>query len=384
MSGKKILIALLALVATYAIAGFLLLPLWLEKAVPERLAQHMGWQATVDEIRVNPFAISVEALNLQAEDSDGERVAGFDRIYVNVALLRMVTGVIELENLEVDTPFARVDLRDDYSVNFANDWQANNPATEKAPAEEPEVSEPVRLFLERFRVSGGEVLFRDFSHTTAEQGEYVAKEFRISPLDLSLNDLATWPREDRESDYYLLAAIGDQTIEWEGDLSLAPFYSNGFLKVADVSHETLAHFMAPYVPYGLTSGRLTVRSNYEMQSGEQFSLVTSGGEVTLTDARLAMPEGDDILQASRIHIPDVQFGLNQREFSAGTIAIEETQVTLKRDSDGQLRLLSPFQTAEAPATEDQSESTGEPVRDTQASPFRWSIAGVKLSNSELA
>lgn len=387
MSGKKILIALLALIAVYAIAGFIVLPLWLEKAVPERLAQHMGWQATVDEIRVNPFAISVEALNLQAKDSDGERVAGFDRLYVNVALLRMATGVIELENFEVDTPFARVDLRDDYSVNFANDWQANNPATDEAPASKSEASEPVRLFLERFRISGGEVLLRDFSHTTAEDGaagQPVAKEFRISPLDLSLNDLSTWPREDRESDYYLLAAIGDQTVEWEGDLSLAPFYSNGFLKVADVSHETLAHFLAPYVPYGLTSGRLTVRSNYEMQSGDQFSLVTSEGEVTLTDAKLAMPDGDDILQASRIYIPDVQFGLNQREFSAGTVAIEETQVTLERNSEGQLRLLSPFQNDETQVTQDnQPEGNDQPNNGSQASPFRWSIAGVKLTDSQV-
>ena len=379
---RKLSIGVVILVLLYALAGFVLLPWWLERALPERLAQHMGWQTTVEEIKVNPFAMSVEAVALAADDSDGNSVLAFDRLYVNLGVLRLATGIVALQNFELTSPYVRVDLRDDYSVNFARDWQANNPAPEEQPeagadAEEPD---PVKVFLDQLRITGGEVLFRDFSHSEP-------KEFQISPLDLALNDLATWPREDRQSDYYLQAAIGSQTVEWEGDLTVSPFYSSGYLRIADVSHTTLAHFLGPYMPYALRDGNLTVSSEYELRSGEQFSLSTSGGEVTVTDVALSMAADSEteLLRSRRIHIPDVAFGLINREVSLGTVTLDELQLGLERDRDGLLNLLRPFEGDGDTDSDSDSDPDRNEAPDTVSSdtPFLWSVAGVELKNGRV-
>jgi len=374
---RKLSITALILVVLYALAGFVILPWWLERAIPERLERHMGWQATIENVQINPFAMSLEASALAAEDGDGEPVLAFDRLFVNVGVLQLATGIVALDNLELDEPFARLDLRADYSVNFARDWQTNNPAAEAPVPEETGTAAALKLLLSRARITGGSVLFRDFSQSELQ-------EFRISPLDLALNDLATWPREGSESDYNITAAIGSQTIEWKGDLSVAPLYSSGYLQIADVSQKTLSHFLQPYLPYALRDGSLTVSTRYSLSSGEQFSLSTSEGDLELRDVALAMAADseNELLRSGRIHIPGIEFSLFNRELSVGTVAIDDVVLGLDRDEEGVLNLLQPFPEDDGGVSEDPA---GEDAPGTAAgdSRFYWSLAGLELNNGEV-
>lgn len=370
LSARNISVAVLVLVVIYALVGFIGLPWWLQRVLPERLEQHLGWQAQVEDIRVNPFAMSVEALSLRAQDSDGEQVAAFDRLYANLGLWRLVTGVVALENIELEEPYIRLDLLEDYRVNFARDWQENNPeTTEQAATDSSESGEPARLYFDRVRVSGGELLFRDFS----QEGQ---EEFRVTPLDLALNDLATWPREDADSNYYLLAAVGSQTIEWEGDLSISPLYSKGFIKLGGVTHATLQHFLRPYLPYQLQNGTVTLSSEYELRSADNLFLTTSNGQLTVENLDLGLGEVDEgLLTTDSIHVGDIRFGLSSREVSTGTVTIDGVNLSVQRGSDGQINLLRPFQ-------RDADDKPAEESKDS-GSPFRWSVAGVELGNSSV-
>ncbi|HBC34323.1 MAG TPA: hypothetical protein DC045_08415, partial [Marinobacter adhaerens] len=272
---RNLLIGFLVLFILYALAGFLLLPWWLERLVPEQLDQRMGWQAEITDIRTNPFTLRVEALGLSAKDPQGEQVVAFDRLMLDMNFFQLVRGIAGFEAIQLDEPYVRVDLLEDYSVNFARDWQAANPGpAEPAPeaSQSDDAAAPPRLYFGKIELNGGEMLFRDF--TQADMAE-----FRITPMDLTLSDLATWRREGQDSDYSLLAALGSQTIEWQGDLSVAPFYSNGTLKVSSVGYETLAHFLAPFFPYDLRGGSVTLSSDYEIQAGDGFFLETTNGQL---------------------------------------------------------------------------------------------------------
>ncbi|MFN2361037.1 MAG: DUF748 domain-containing protein [Marinobacter sp.] len=369
LSARNISVVVLVLVVIYALIGFLGLPWWLERTLPERLDQHMGWQAQVGDIRVNPFVMSVEILELAAEDADGEQVVAFDRLYGNLGVWQLVTGIVALQNVELEEPYIRLDLLDDYSVNFARDWQANNPPAEAA-SEESISEEPLRLYLERVRVAGGELLFRDFS----QQGE---EEFRVTPLDLALNDLATWPREEADSNYYMLAALGSQTIEWEGDLSIAPLYSKGFIKLGGVTHTTLEHFLKPWLPYRLRDGRVTLSSEYELQSADELFLTTSNGQLDIDNLDLGLDGSDEpLFTTDSLRVGDIGFGLNSRELSTGVVTIDGVNLSLQRDPEGLINLLEPF---EKQADQEQTDDTA----GTDA-PFRWSVAGVELGNSSVS
>src|SRR5690606_7986646 len=101
-------------------------------------------------------------------------------------------------------------------------WADNNPEADSPPPDSETrdaATEPPRLHFAEVTVNGGTVLVRD---RTGEE----TRSFPITPLDLNLNDLATWRREGEASNYYLLAAVNSQTIEWQGSLSLLPLESS--------------------------------------------------------------------------------------------------------------------------------------------------------------
>lgn len=371
---RNLLIGFLVLLMIYALAGFLLLPWWLERLVPEQLDQRMGWQAEITDIRTNPFTLRVEALGLSAKDPKGEQVVAFDRLMLDMNFFQLVRGIAGFEAIQLDEPYVRVDLLEDYSVNFARDWQAANPGpAEPAPeaSQSDDAAAPPRLYFGKIELNGGEMLFRDF--TQADMAE-----FRITPMDLTLSDLATWRREGQDSDYSLLAALGSQTIEWQGDLSVAPFYSNGTLKVSSVGYETLAHFLAPFFPYDLRGGSVTLSSDYEIQAGDGFFLETTNGQLQLENFAVALDEQSEQarLTNAEVSVDAVGFDLNGREIRIGQVSLDKLDVAVARSANGEIDWLAPLAT-------NNGETEGGGEASTGGQPFRWSVAGVALSGGRI-
>ncbi|MGO1501239.1 MAG: DUF748 domain-containing protein [Marinobacter sp.] len=374
---RNLVIGALVLIVLYSLAGFLLLPWWLKRALPDQLEQKMGWQTEFDDISSNPFALSVEALSLSAQDGDNEKVIGFDRLYLNLNFFDLVRGVIGFEAIELEEPFIRLDLLEDYNVNFARDFQAARTEQDRTPAEQAEPREdqaPPSLYFKQFTVNGGELLFRDF--TQPEMAE-----FRITPLDLTLNDLATWQRDDRNGDYHLQAALGNQTIEWQGRLSVTPFYSNGSLAISGADHKTLGHFLAPYLPYDFRGGKVTVRSDYELQFRDTLYLSTSNGQVSVEDLAIALDKQSEQprLSTAAIAVEDIGFDLNAREATVGPISLEKPDIALARNKAGEIDWVAAFA---------KSSATNEPATETPAAasaeqPFRWSLAGIDVSDGRV-
>jgi len=371
---RNLLIGFLAVLILYALAGFLLLPWWLERLVPEQLDQRMGWQAEITDIRTNPFTLTVEASGLSAADSDGEQVVGFDRLMFDMNFFQLVRGIAGFEAIQLDEPFVRVDLLKDYSVNFARDWQAANPEPaqpEPAAGQADDSTAAPRLYFGRIELNGGEMLLRDFTKETMA-------EFRVIPLDLTLNDLATWRREGQDSDYSLLAALGSQTIEWQGDLSVSPFYSNGTLKVSSVDYETLAHFLAPFLPYDLRGGSVTLSSDYEVQAGDAFYLETTNGQLELENLAIALSEESEQARLSNgtLSVDAIGFDLNRREVRIGQVSLDNLDLSVARNATGEIDWLAPLASDAGEAASNEEPSAG-------GQPFRWSVAGVELSGGRV-
>lgn len=367
-------VGLLVLVVLYALAGFLLVPWWLKNTLPEQLGQRMGWQSEVTDIRFNPFLLTLDTEGLSASDSGGEQVVGFDHLHVDVSAFQLVQGIIGFQSIRLQEPYIRLDLLEDYGVNFARDWQQNNP-TEDQPASdtEDEPSAPPKLYFGQIAIDGGELLFRDYSQSEPA-------EFRVTPLDLTLNDLATWPRDDQESNYYLLAAIGSQTIEWEGDLSVNPVYSKGFLRIADVGYETLEHFVKPYLPYDLRGGRVTLSSDYEVQAADGLFLRTEDGKLVLDEVALAITEESEAasLTSGTLSIDQIAFDLNQMDARVGQVSLDSLDVTLVRNENGDIDWLAPLASAEP-----EPEPEPSPSEPDSGPALRWSVSGIDLSDARV-
>lgn len=372
---RNLVAGLLVLIVLYALAGFLLLPWWLERNLPDQLARYMGWQAQVSDIRANPFTLTVAAESLTASDSDGVQVIGLDRLMIDMNFFQLIRGILGFERIALDEPYIRLDLLEDYSVNLARDWQSANPESTAAGRPEPDAGsgEPPRLYFGEIDINGGVLLFRDFT-------QQAMAEFRVSPLDLTLTDLATWRREGKDSDYSLQAAVGDQRIEWQGDLSVAPLYSTGSLRIASVDYQTLAHFLSPWLPYDLRGGSITLSSDYAVQAGEVFRLETSNGELVLNELAVALDADSEQAQLTNgtLAIDAVEFDLNARELRTGQVSLENLNLAVTRNPGGQIDWLAPFL---GQAENNSTEAAGD--QPSSEPPFRWSVAGISLAGGQV-
>lgn len=364
-------------VVVYALAGFAGLPWWLERNLPTQAQQYMGWQTTVENISVNPFAMTVEVTGLAAQDANAEPVLAFDRFYVDLGFWQLVTGVVAFDTIELVEPNIRLDLLEDYNVNFARDWQAHNPVVDEpdaAPAEPEEAGSGPKIYLGKLQISGGELMFRDFSMAQPES-------FSISPLDFGISDLATYSRDGSNSNYSLEGALGEKTtFSWAGSLSVSPLHSSGHLRIADIDSAIIAHFIQEVMPYSLQSGSVTLESDYELLGGDGISLITRDGTLGIRALALAIAGDDDTPQLSinRVDVSGINFSLREHYAGIAKVAVDGLQVSAVKGADGELNWLRPL----AAATPSAAEADGEAGTGDGAG-FRWSVDEIAVSGSQV-
>ncbi|BES69191.1 DUF748 domain-containing protein [Marinobacter nanhaiticus D15-8W] len=373
---KMVTFWLALLLVVYALAGFLLLPWWLERQVPEQLQSQMGWQGDVEDIDINPFFMTVDIEQLQANDSEGTQVLSFQALHADLAFWRLFTGTIALEVIQLQQPFVRVDLLEGYGVNLVRDWNqqhadkaAENAQTTEADSED---GEPPNLYFAEIRIEQGQVQLRDF---TKEQPE----TFNIQPLNLTLNDLATFS-EDGTSDYTLSAAIGEQQIDWQGDLGLIPFHSNGRIELSNIEYSTIWHFAAPYAPYVVTNGTLSLTTDYAMSSEGDFALITRNGQIRIQDLSARLADADEpYATLATAAANDINFDLNALSLDIGSVDLDQLDADISRNSEGVVNVAAPFMGAEQ-ETENDEASQNQQGSDSE---FRWSIGSVRLGDSQV-
>ncbi|WP_111497152.1 DUF748 domain-containing protein [Marinobacter bohaiensis] len=361
-------------VLLYLLAGFIGLPWWLQKTIPEQLASQLGWQGQVSDVDFNPLTMTLDVEGLDAEDGQGEKVVAAQHIHVNLTVWQLVTGTVAFESIRLESPFVRVDLLKDYGVNLARDWSEHHTDTAAEEAPTDDAGEPPRLYFGEIQLVDGHIRFRDYSQGREET-------FDITPLDLSLNDLATYNSEGDASDYNLTAAINDQQIQWTGNIGVMPFHSNGRLELNNIAHSTLWHFASPYAPYLVNEGELSLSTDYAVSSAGEFALVTSNGELQIRDISTSLPDAEaPFATLKTLKVSDIGFNLADRSLTVGAVDLDGLQGDIQRDADGAINLLKPFAGADDATSEAEAATAS---GDTDTTPFRWRIDQVHLQNSSI-
>ncbi|HEX7234605.1 MAG TPA: hypothetical protein VF243_04990, partial [Nitrosospira sp.] len=75
-----------ALLLVYTLAGFLVAPSWLARAIPDYAEQHLGKQASVADVSINPYLFTIEVSGFQLDGSPDEPLLKLRRLYVDFEL----------------------------------------------------------------------------------------------------------------------------------------------------------------------------------------------------------------------------------------------------------------------------------------------------------
>ena len=322
---KAVIIAAI-LIVLYTVTGFFLLPYLIEHFLPESLSQRLDSEVSLQQVKINPFTLTLEAKEFQINEPSGRAMVGFERLYVNFQLSSLFRWALTFADIIVDAPSVNAVIDPDGKLNLAR-LAGKDPATP-----EEETNRPLRMLLHNIQINKGKI-----DVTDARQP--IPATVSFSPLNIQLADISTLP--EREGLYTLTAKTTDgATLHWSGRVSLYPLQSEGILEFKQISLITPWKFVRSQLNIAPPEGRLGLETHYLIDLGKDTTIVTSDDiSVRIMDVRLQI-EGTEkaFLNLPEINLDIGKLDMIQRRIDAVRLAIRGGDLDLIKDKDGILNM----------------------------------------------
>jgi hypothetical protein len=122
---------LVALIATYAAVGFFLVPRLVRSNAQEFVTENYGRSAEIGAIRFNPFTFTFEVEKFAFTDADGEPLASFDSLLVNLELSSLWRRGASFKEISIEKPYGQALLRENGSLHLANLAKPQTPRAQR-------------------------------------------------------------------------------------------------------------------------------------------------------------------------------------------------------------------------------------------------------------
>ncbi len=155
------LILLGAAFIIYTVLGFWLVPRLVRSNLVGFASEQYHRTLTVGDIRFNPYNLVLEIRTLSLPDADGHQLLGFERLMLNFDISSVWKFGASFAAVELEQPFARVNVRRDRTLNLLDLTHLANPGPPSASDETP------RVDIDRLSVTAGRVAFEDDARARA-------------------------------------------------------------------------------------------------------------------------------------------------------------------------------------------------------------------------
>ncbi|MGA2515061.1 MAG: DUF748 domain-containing protein [Thermodesulfobacteriota bacterium] len=174
---KKIFIGIIIFFAAFTLLGFFVLPPILKSILTKKLSENLHRSVTINQIKINPYALSVAVRGLTIKDKDSsETFVSFDEFFLNLQSVSIPKMALILKEVRLTNPYIKIVRRADKSYNFSDLMEKK----ESAPPEK-EKSKPLRFSLNNIKIENGSIDFSD----EPERIKHAVRELNIGVPFLS-------------------------------------------------------------------------------------------------------------------------------------------------------------------------------------------------------
>jgi hypothetical protein len=327
-TAKKIAAIVVVVVGLYAVVGFLVLPPILKSKLQKTISDTFSVTATVTDVAVNPFALSVTVKGFKM-NSGGKTLARFEELYVNFQLSSLFHRAYTFSTIRFIEPEGLVEILPDGSFNWSTLISAKD-------AEPPSDKEILPILIQGLEIEKGRLDFSDLSQSTPF-------EANLSPIQVSLENFST--RKNQDGFFRFAATLGkDGEVNWKGSLSVNPLSSRGNFELRGVALPALWKYMRDQVNFEVTNGSMDMAAQYALDAGTgttNFEL--KEGSLTIKEFTLCEKGVPETL----ISIPLTtcqKVGINHKrnEISIASITSNNARITGWRDRDGSINYRTLF------------------------------------------
>jgi outer membrane protein OmpA-like peptidoglycan-associated protein len=326
---KKAVVITAILVALYTILGFLVAPPILKFILISNISEQTGRNASVNKIKVNPFAFSVTLQGFEMNEPDGGQFVAFDEFYVNFQLSSIFRQAFTFAEIRLIGPHGRVKVLPDGKVNFS-DILASLNRTEPGPVPEQDSQTtglpPVIIY--KLQIIQGRLAFNDLSRPTPF-------ETSLFPLQLTLDNFSTL--KDKESPYAFTATLGKGGIlAWQGNFSINPLSSQGRFELSGIRLRTLWEYIQDQVKFEVNGGSIDLAGVYKADlSGESIQVELIDGGIELAGFKL-MEKGSDeeLMSVPSFSVKGVNVNLGEKQAVVASVRSDDGWFVVVRTRDG--------------------------------------------------
>ena len=330
---RKIAIWLVAIVAAFGIIAGLVAPPLLRGKLASELSTKLHRQVSIEQIRINPFAMSVTVRGFLMKERQGSAtVFSFDELYANLELASLFRWGPVFKEIRLVKPYVNVVRNEDRTYNFTDlidEFTKGPPEPKGPPAPTP------RFALNNIQVLDGKIDFDDRPEQT---------KHAITSIKIGVPFISSIPSQVEikvQPAFYAL-------------VNGSPFQIDGETKPFKESRDSTIHLdidklqIPKYVEYSpvdlnfkIPSGQLNTKLTVTFRtSKDKPSVLSVSGDIGI--AEFVLQEKTDApllnLPALNVVIDDIEVFAKQATLKSVKIQSPELHVTHNRD--GTLNLTS--------------------------------------------
>ena len=346
-------------VALVGVAGFLVAPPLVKSLAARQLGELLHRPVSIEGLSINPYALSAEVRGLRVLEREGGATAlGFTSLYANVSLESVFRGGAVVEEVRLVEPLVSVVRLEGRRYNWSD-------VIDEMLAK-PDDGSKSHFAVHNIRIEQGRIEFDD---------RPAGQKHVVADLALGVPFVSNLPSQVETFVEPLLAMkINGAPFEIRG--KARPFAADRE-SVVDLKLDgfDLTRFLA-YVPVEKTFRLPGARLSSDLQASftqppEGAPALTLKGGVGLDGVEIQHADG-----APAIKLPSLKVAINRlaplaREVDIASVTLDKPEVTVGRDREGRISLLS---LVPRPAPQPAAPSSGK-ADDTGAPPGRRSGRG---------
>ncbi len=313
-------------VVVYGLVGFFLVPAIAKKLIVENARERTGREVSVDEVRCNPFTLSLTIRGFSMPDRPGSTLLAFDELYANAQVSSLFRWAATLKELRVDNPYVGLRRFADGGINVLElmaDIEARTP-----PEEEPNEGGLPRAVLQHILVSGSTIDLEDFVREET-------LEMTFGPSQYELHDISTIPDRQGGNDF-VIGMVQGGTIGVSGDVVVEPLGLDGTVTIDALFLEYAWPLLKPYFEFDLVGGSAGGRFDYAVELRDDGLHATiSDFDYRVENLELKLRDHDtNLLEVPLITISDGSLVWPEAKVGASSVVVEGADAFLWLESDG--------------------------------------------------
>lgn len=375
-----------ALVALYALAGFVVAPRIARSALLRDIPQAMDVTPSVGDIHINPFLFQVDVHDFALAGKGGEKLLGFGRLFIDFQLSSIWHRAYTFKQIEIESPYIDAVVARDGTVNLLALRAKPQPGA--PPPSAAAAARPIpALRVGSFKVTGGSVSYQDESRPS----QFAAS---LAPINFELKDFVTGVAGGLFT-FTGVSKLGER-VEWHGHLSVQPIESDGELSIQGLRARTLWEYLEDRLNFVIDSGTIDVQSTYKFALKDVIELEMNIAKVSLSDLAVK-PRNSDAAWVSvpKLLIAGTNVDLSQRRVQVDSVSLSGMKLLTWLEPNGSLNLMqlvaAPSGTVHAPpATQAPTLNAttggpaGAPAPGNAGAPWRVELKTFHLEDASIA